>query len=118
MIRLRLSPIGDAAVEERELLADVAADIALVGHHNDGAPLSVQSGEQLQDRRAGRRIEIAGRLVGQQERRIVGQRAGNRGALLLAARQSSRQLVGLILDTDARKECERLALALSRWSDR
>ena len=39
---------------------------------------------------AGRRVEVAGRLVGQHDRRIVGERARDRDALLLAARQLRR----------------------------
>ncbi len=42
------------------------------------------------------RVEVAGRLVGQQQRRLGDQRAGDRDALLLAARQ----LVGMVLRRD------------------
>ena len=38
-------------------------------------------------------VEIAGRLVGEDQRRPVGERAGDRDALLLAARQLGRAMV-------------------------
>ena len=41
----------------------------------------------------GRLVEIAGRLVGEHQQRAVGERAGDRDALLLAARQLARPVV-------------------------
>ena len=43
----------------------------------------------------GFRIEVAGRLVGQQQRRVVDERAGNRHALLLAAGELVGEVVQL-----------------------
>src|SRR5688500_9866743 len=60
-------------------------DVRFVGHQDDriagfGEPL-----KQRHDFRAGLRVEIAGRLVGQQQRWIVDQRPGDGDALTLAA---------------------------------
>ncbi len=52
--------------------------------------------EQRQHFLAGLGIERAGGLVGEQQRRPVGERAGDRHALTLAARERSRQHVGLL----------------------
>ena len=41
----------------------------------------------------GLRVEVAGRLVGQQDRRVVDQRARDRHALLLAAGELARVVV-------------------------
>ena len=90
---------ADTAVNEGHLAAGEGADIALMGDHHDGPALDVQFGEQFQDRVAGRGVKVAGRLVREQNRRVVGQRAGDRRALLLASREGGRQLVGLIADT-------------------
>ena len=46
--------------------------------------------QQIDDRVPGRAVEVAGRLVGQQDRRVVGERARDRHALLLAARELRR----------------------------
>src|SRR5690606_26410380 len=50
----------------------------------------------LDDRMAGHRIEIAGWLVGQQNRRVVGQRARDGDALLLAAGELRGIVVGAL----------------------
>ena len=48
-------------------------------------PASMQPREQRHDLGAGLRIEVAGRLVGEQDRRVVDQRPRDRHALALAA---------------------------------
>ena len=63
-------------------------------HHGDAA-LPVQTLEDAHHFDAGSRVEVPGRLVRQQNRRVVDQRARDRDALLLAARQ-------LIRDGDRR----------------
>ena len=52
--------------------------------------------QQVDDVVAGAAVEIAGRLVGEQDRRIVGERAGDRHALLLAARQLRRIVMAAV----------------------
>ena len=51
-----------------------------------GALLADQRRQRIEDEVAGRRIEIAGRLVGEDDARMVGGSSGNGDALLLAAR--------------------------------
>ena len=58
-------------------------------------------------------IEIACRLVGKQNRRIVGQRARDRDPLLLAARQLGRIVVAAIVKPTSRNS----AAAFSAASD-
>ena len=68
--------------------------LGVVGHHHDRlAELAVQLVHEAQHLLAGRAVEIAGRLVGHHERRVGDQGAGDRDALLLAARQ----LVGIVI---------------------
>ena len=50
-------------------------------------------------------VQVAGRLVGQDQRRLVDERPGDRDALLLAARQLGRTVVGPLGEAD---ELERL----------
>ena len=60
--------------------------------HRDAA-LLVQALEDAHHFDARPRVEVAGRLVGQQDRRVVDQRARDRDALLLAARQLVRMVI-------------------------
>ena len=63
-----------------------------------GLPVGVQVGEQPPDVRAGRGVQRAGRLVGQQQRRPVHQRPGHRHPLPLAAGQPARVGAGVPVD--------------------
>ena len=54
-------------------------------HHADGRALAMQVAQQVHHRFAVLRIQVSGRLVGQQDRRIAGQRARHGHALLLTA---------------------------------
>ena len=60
--------------------------------HRRSQPV-VQIVDQLQDLRAGLRIQIAGGLIGQQNRRINAQRACDRHALALAAGEFVGQVI-------------------------
>ena len=60
----------------------------IVGDHHDRLPeLAVQPVEQVQDVRGRLAVQIPGRLVGDHQQRIAHERARDRNALLLAARQ-------------------------------
>ena len=63
----------------------MAGDVGLVGDENDGVALLIETLEKRHDFFAGFGIEVPGRLVGQDDRRIVDQRAGNCDPLALAA---------------------------------
>src|SRR6186997_3093984 len=106
------APVGDGAiglhhaVAERHDARAVLGDIRFVRDQHDGdAALDVEALEQPHHLDAGSRIEVAGRLVGQQDRRVVDQRARDRHALLLSARQ----LVGMMAESIAQADgCEHL----------
>ena len=63
----------------------VGRHFRIVRHEDDGDALGVELLEHPQDLDAGVRIEVAGRLVGQHQRRAVDQGPGDGHALLLAA---------------------------------
>ena len=65
--------------------------------------------QQVDDLLAGRAVQVAGRLVGEQDRRIVGQRARDRHALLLAARQLRRIVMAAIARARLRRAAPRPA---------
>ena len=69
-----------------------AREILVVRDDDDRRPIGVQPLEQRDHLRAGVRVELARRLVGEQERRAVRQRARDRDALLLAAGQLRRPM--------------------------
>ena len=84
-------------------------------HHHDGQALVAhQAAEDLQQRLGIARVEIAGRLVGQEQWRRVGQRPRYRHPLLLAARQRGRKLVGLIGHAQPLEQAQRAATPLIR----
>src|SRR5262245_15920705 len=85
----------DAAVVERDHAAPHLVDhLAVVGHDDNGGAGPVDPVEHLHDPDGGVGIEVSGRLVGQQQRRVVDERTGDGETLLLAARK----LVGEALD--------------------
>ena len=63
----------------------MARDVGLVGDENDGVASLIKAFEQRHDLFAGLGIEVAGWLVGQDDRRIVDQRAGDCDPLALPA---------------------------------
>ena len=63
-------------------------------------PSLVQPLEQVEHLRRRLRVEVAGRLVADQQRRVGRERARDRHALLLAARQLGRQVVELVAEPD------------------
>ena len=75
--------------------------------HQRAAALAVDRDEQLDDLAARGAVEVAGRLVGQHDRRIVGQRARDRHALLLAAGQLRRVVMAAIRQPDVGEQRSR-----------
>ena len=81
------------AVAEREPPLRAPGDVGLVGDDDHGDAGLVQLLEQLDDLLGGAAVERAGRLVGEDDMRVVDQRAGDRHALLLPARKLRRLVV-------------------------
>ncbi len=78
----------------RSTRSAIAGGARLVGDEHDRAALGGELAEQREHRGARLDVEVAGRLVGQQQRRVVDQRAGDREALLLAAGELVRERAG------------------------
>ena len=65
--------------------------VRIVRDHHDRLPvIAVERLQQIEDLVAGLAIEIAGRLVAEQQRRVGDDRARNADALFLSARQLPR----------------------------
>src|SRR3954447_12075774 len=76
----------DQAVADADGPPGGVRDVRVVRHQDDGDPLlRVELLEHLEDLLARARIEVAGRLIGEQERGVIDQGPGDRDALLLAA---------------------------------
>ena len=84
-----------------------------VGHHDHrDALLAIELADDLHDLVRGARIEVAGRLVGQQHGGLVDQRAGQRDALLLAAGELAGRVALAVGQADARQHLAAAVVAL------
>ena len=73
----------------------------VVGDDDERAVLLLgKRAEHLEDLRADRGIEIRGRFIGEEDRRVAGQRTCDGDALLLSAAQLARQKVLAIAEPD------------------
>src|SRR4051794_38927756 len=83
----RFQSLQPSLVEAQDAV-HLGGDEFVVGGDEGGAPLPAHQGQELgEDDVGGGFVEIAGRLVGEDEERAVGERAGDRDALLLATRE-------------------------------
>ena len=73
-----------ALLEGYDPLAQRGDDLGVVGRHEDRHAELVDPEEELEDLPADQRVEVPGWLVGDDEARVVDERAGDRRALLLA----------------------------------
>ena len=79
-----------------------------VRHHGDGdAGLAIERGQQVHDVAAGRRVEVAGRLVGKDHLRIGDDRPRDGDALLLAAGKFVGVVAGAVGEADLGERLER-----------
>src|ERR1700704_334195 len=92
MVSTRPVVPNDLAVVDRDHApAQQVDDVAIMGRHQHGRlGLVVDLQEELHDLPAGRRVEVAGRLVGNDQPGLVDQGTSDGDALLLAARQLTR----------------------------
>src|SRR5207249_2944529 len=89
-----------AAVAKRQHPTRILGDIRLVSDEDDRDALAVQLLQEDEDLDAGPGVEVARRLVGQQYRGVVDERACDGDTLLLPPRELARMVVGAILEPD------------------
>src|SRR4051794_19750369 len=77
--------VDDQAVAHPDDPLGVLGDVVLVGDQDDRLARVVEPAEHVHDLVARLGVEVAGRLVGQDDVGVVDQRAGDRHPLLLAA---------------------------------
>ena len=85
----------DPAADHVDDAIGVVDHALIVSDQEDGRPLGTvrHAPEQLQDRLAGFGVERGGRLVGEDQRRVIDERPGDGDPLLLAPRERCRQVV-------------------------
>lgn len=90
-----------AAVADRDRAADLAGDRLVVRDDDDRRPrLLVGPAERREDLLPGRRVQLAGRLVGEEDGGGVGEGDGDRDALLLATGHRLRTTVPAVGDAE------------------
>ena len=72
-----------------------------MGHHDDGRAAAIDFLQEVHDLTSHLRVEIARRLVGEEEERVAGQRPGDRDPLLLATGKLGREMAQARRQADA-----------------
>src|SRR5438309_5266042 len=101
------------ALVEVEDAVHLGGDALVVGGDEGGAAFAADELEEFgEDDVGGLLIEIAGRLVGEDEQRPVGERAGDGDALLLAARKLGRAVGEALGEAEGGEEAGRAIAGL------
>jgi len=98
--------VDDLTVSKLNGAVGSSGQVQVVGHHKDRLTIFNESLKQVQNRLSRDRVEIAGWLVGDDDRWIVGHGPGNGDALLLAAGDGRWQLVGVGRHVNLRQQCQ------------
>ena len=99
--RRREHLVDDLAIGEEDHPVGVAGGDRIVRDHHDRlAEVAHRAAHELEDLGAGPAVEVAGRLVGEDDRRLAGQRPGDRDALLLAAAELARAVLQPVAQAD------------------
>jgi len=100
----------DSTVAHAEQDRRQRGDVAIVCDEDEGLAVGRDDvAEKGEDLAAGVGVEVPGRLVGEEDAWSVGERARDRDALLLAARELTGQVPGAVLEPDL---CEQLGDAV------
>ena len=91
----------DLAIDDAHGAISLGRDLGVMGDHDDGVAGGIQPAEHRQDLGPGAGVEIAGRLIGEDQARSAGQAAGDRHTLHLAAGQLHRGVAETLAETEA-----------------
>jgi hypothetical protein len=78
-----------------------------VGDQQDSPALIAQRAEELEDGLAGGGVKVTGRFIGQDDKRLVYDGAGNGYAALLTSRQLAWEVAGPVLQANLAKGMRR-----------
>src|SRR5438105_8240279 len=110
---LRPTRVRDELVARDEAVAHardafgVRGDVRLVRDHHDGLAEVVEALKDRKDLRARSRVQVSRRLVREDHRRVVQERARDRDALLLTAGELARAVVDPVAEADLLERSER-----------
>ena len=105
--------VDHLAVGDQDSAIDAAGLVGIVCDDDDRLAARRQLREQGENGVRGLGVEIAGGFIGYDQRRVIGQGAGDGGALLLPTRHGPRQLTGLAGQVDLFEQMQS-ALAAGR----
>src|ERR1051325_9584724 len=111
-----LPDLHHAAILERHAAVHPLRQLHVVGGDDGGQPgCAYELGKRVEDMARGARVEVAGRLVREQDARRIGNRSRDRDALLLAAGELRRPMLQPLLEAEI---AEQLVGALARFAAR
>src|SRR5215813_5265575 len=95
----------DVSVAQRDGLVGALRQLGIVRHEHDGRlSVPVDVDEEIDHLMARAAVEVPGGLVGEEDRRIVGERARDGDALLLSSRQLRRIVMAARREADLREQ--------------
>ena len=113
-LRSKRLQIRDLSVHDMHIAMRAAGEFCVVRHHHDRRPPPIDLLEKVDDLTRHQRIEIAGRLVGEQKSGAPGQRSCNRHSLLLTAGQLGGNVLHARSEPDEFERLRDALLALAR----
>ena len=114
-----LAHLHDQSVADGDAAVHAGRDVHVVGgDHHGQAGGSHELRQGVEHVLGGARVEVSGRLVGEQDARRIGDRARDRDPLLLAARELCRPMVEPLLQPEIAEAGRSRAVRLARDSPR
>ena len=104
----------DDAIHNLQTAGEAGRKTLIMRYHDDRFSLRHQFLENLQDGLGGDAVQVAGRLICNNQVRVVDQRAGNSNALFLSAGNMRRNFVGMISDFNYLQQFKRSCFADER----
>src|SRR6266542_2225937 len=105
-ITVRAAEVLDdqAVVEEEDAVGDRRGTWVVSDHHGGLAVRVDRVAHELEDLPAGLGVEVAGGLIGEDDRRLAHESTSDRNALLLTARELGRSVFATVLEADLRHQ--------------
>src|ERR1043166_5639106 len=108
------SSIRDLSIlHEHDAIGEAVGELLIVRDHHDRQRIFLNHlAQQREQLMRANRIEVSGRLIGEQHLRVVSERSSNSNALLFATRQLGRFMLQPIAESDTRQQLTRTRASL------